>query len=72
MQFRIVDTHSNNFVPWSDATIRKSRFTDQGTNVMPQDALILLPQGEAKTVIDFGQHDVKFLHKQKMNLSTFQ
>jgi hypothetical protein len=35
---------------------------------MPQNALILLPQGETKTVIDFGQLDVKFLHKQKSEL----
>ena len=68
MQFRTHDTYSNNFVPWSDATIRKRRFTDQGTNIMAQNTLILLPQGETKTVIDFGQHDVKFLHKQKSEL----
>ena len=54
MQFRKDDTHSNNFVSWSDASIRKRRFTDQGTNVMPQNTLILLPQCETKAAIYFG------------------
>lgn len=65
VEFHIHDTYSNNFVAWSDATIRNSRFTDQCTNIMAQNTLVLLPQGETKTVIDFGQHDVKFLHKEK-------
>jgi len=68
VKFRIEDTHSNNFVSRPDATVRQRRFTDQGTNIMPQNALVLFPQGETKTVIYFGQHDVKFLHKQKSEL----
>jgi hypothetical protein len=61
----IDDTYSDNFVPWSDATIRTRRVTDQRTNVMTQNTLVFLPQGETKTVIDFGQHYVKFLHNEK-------